>query len=99
MSPTCYLDSHPPNRKFKILSFSPRQGKSEPLTTPHSTEAKNPFDVAGKPGTPKIKDFDRDFVELEWTRPEKDGGAPISGYVIEKKDRFSPDWEECAQVC
>lgn len=80
------------------ISFSNRQGKSEPLTTPHATEAKNPFDVAGKPGTPKIKDFDRDFVELEWTRPQTDGGAPISGYVIEKKDRFSPDWEECAQI-
>lgn len=84
---------------IKILCFlHTRQGKSEPLTTPHATEAKNPFDVAGKPGTPKIKDFDRDFVELEWTRPDTDGGAPITGYVIEKKDRFAPDWEECAQV-
>ncbi|KAM3957310.1 projectin protein bent isoform 8-T9 [Aphomia sociella] len=83
--------------KFRVRAVN-RQGKSEPLTTPHSTEAKNPFDVAGKPGTPKIKDFDKDFVELEWTRPESDGGAPITGYVIEKKDRFSPDWEECAQI-
>ncbi|KPJ16777.1 Twitchin [Papilio machaon] len=82
--------------KFRVRAVN-RQGKSEPLTTPHATEAKNPFDVAGKPGTPKIKDFDKDFVELEWTRPETDGGAPITGYVIEKKDRFSPDWEECAQ--
>ncbi|XP_013148822.1 PREDICTED: twitchin isoform X2 [Papilio polytes] len=83
--------------KFRVRAVN-RQGKSEPLTTPHATEAKNPFDVAGKPGTPKIKDFDKDFVELEWTRPETDGGAPITGYVIEKKDRFSPDWEECAQI-
>ncbi|CAH2099215.1 unnamed protein product [Euphydryas editha] len=83
--------------KFRVRAVN-RQGKSEPLTTPHATEAKNPFDVAGKPGTPKIKDFDRDFVELEWTRPDTDGGAPITGYVIEKKDRFAPDWEECAQI-
>ncbi|KAI5639981.1 immunoglobulin i-set domain-containing protein [Phthorimaea operculella] len=83
--------------KFRVRAVN-RQGKSEPLTTPHATEAKNPFDVASKPGTPKIKDFDKDFVELEWARPESDGGAPITGYVIEKKDRFSPDWEECATI-
>lgn len=57
------------------------------------------LDAAGKPGTPVVSDFDKDFVELKWTRPESDGGTPITGYVIEKKDKYSPDWEECAQVC
>lgn len=55
-------------------------------------------DAAGKPGTPVVADFDKNFVELKWTRPETDGGSPITGYVIEKKDKFSPDWEECAEV-
>jgi hypothetical protein len=45
-------------------------------------------DQPSKPGTPEIKNFDKDFVELEWTRPSEDGGSPITGYVIEKKDKF-----------
>ncbi|VVC89475.1 unnamed protein product [Leptidea sinapis] len=96
---TLAVDGLQPGHKYKFrVRAVNRQGKSEPLTTPHATEAKNPFDVASKPGTPRIKDFDKDFVELDWTRPDSDGGAPITGYVIEKKDRFSPDWEECAQI-
>jgi hypothetical protein len=46
------------------------------------------IDQPSKPGTPEIKDFDKNFVELQWTRPSEDGGSPITGYVIEKKDKF-----------
>ncbi|CAG2053028.1 unnamed protein product, partial [Timema podura] len=83
--------------KFRVRAVN-KQGKSEPLTTSQAIEAKNPFDDPGKPGTPEIKDYDKDFVELQWTRPTEDGGSPISGYIIEKKDKFSPNWEKCAEV-
>lgn len=83
--------------KFRVRACN-KQGRSEPLTTPHSTEAKNPYDEPTKPGTPVIKDYDKDFVELAWDRPESDGGSPITGYIIEKKDKYSPDWEKCAEV-
>lgn len=43
-------------------------------------------------------DYDRDFVELQWNRPEEDGGSPITGYVIEKRDKYSPIWEKCAEI-
>lgn len=83
--------------KFRVRAVN-KQGKSEPLSTQQAIEAKNPFDEPSKPGTPEIKDYDTDFVELEWKRPESDGGSPITGYVIEKKDKYSPDWEQCATV-
>lgn len=55
-------------------------------------------DEPGKPGTPEVVDYDTDFVELQWKRPEEDGGSPITGYIIEKRDKYNPTWEKCAEV-
>lgn len=55
-------------------------------------------DEPGKPGTPSVADYDTDFVELQWSRPDEDGGSPITGYIIEKRDKYSPIWEKCAEV-
>lgn len=51
-----------------------------------------------KPGTPEITDYDNESVSLKWTPPEFDGGAPIEKYIIEKKDRYKPDWEKAIEV-
>ena len=92
------IDGLQPNHKYKFrVKAVNKQGKSEPLTTTQSIEAKNPFEVPGKPGTPTIEDYDKDFVQLKWTKPENNGGSPITGYVIEKKDKFG-DWEKCAEI-
>lgn len=54
-----------------------------------------PFaDIPGKPGTPEIVDYDVDRVDLKWEPPASSGGAPITGYIIEKKEKFSPAWSE-----
>lgn len=45
-------------------------------------------DEPGSPGKPEIEDYDKDFVKLKWDKPENDGGSPITGYVIEKKDKY-----------
>ena len=83
--------------KFRVRAVN-KQGKSDPLTTTAAIEAKNPYEKPGKPGTPEIVDYDSDFVVLTWNRPEQDGGSPIIGYVIEKKDKYTPSWEPCADV-
>jgi len=56
-------------------------------------------DAPGAPGTPDIVDWDRDFVELKWTKPFNDGGSPITGYLIEKKEVGATKWTKAAEVC
>ena len=41
---------------------------------------------------PEIVDWDVDRVDLKWVAPRDTGGAPITKYIIEKKERYGP-WE------
>lgn len=51
---------------------------------------------AGKPGRPsepiKAKALTKDSLELSWQPPEHDGGSPITGYIIEKRDKAFSRW-------
>lgn len=55
-------------------------------------------DEPTKPGTPEIVDYDNESVQLKWAKPESDGGARIEKYIIEKKDKYKPDWEKATEV-
>lgn len=33
----------------------------------------------------ELTDWDKDHADLKWQKPDNDGGAPITGYVIEYK--------------
>ena len=35
---------------------------------------------------------------MKWTPPLKDGGSPIIGYVIEKREKGSPRWIKAAET-
>ena len=83
--------------RFRVRAVN-KEGKSEPLETSGAYQAKNPFEVPSKPGRPKVIDFDTPWVELEWDKPEWDGGSTIAGYIIEKKDTYNARWETCAKT-
>lgn len=83
--------------KFRVTAVN-AEGESEPLETNFGVVAKNPFDEPTKPGTPEITDYDNKSVDLKWAPPRSDGGAPIEKYIIEKKDRYKPDWEKAGEV-
>lgn len=51
-------------------------------------------DIPGKPTNLEIDDWDVDRVDLKWAAPKNDGGAPISGYVIERKEKLHSSWDE-----
>ncbi len=83
--------------QFRVTAVN-AEGDSEPLETTAATVAKNPWSEATAPGKPDIVDYDHESVDLKWTKPESDGGAPIDKYIIEKKDKFKPDWEKAGEV-
>ncbi|XP_021713429.1 twitchin isoform X5 [Aedes aegypti] len=83
--------------KFRVRAQN-KMGKSEPLSMANAVVAKNPFRAPQRPENLTITDYDKDYVELEWKAPENDGGAPITGYVVEKLSKYSGDWEKCAEV-
>lgn len=37
-------------------------------------------------------------MDLKWTEPISDGGSPITGYIIELKDKYSPIWEKALET-
>lgn len=78
---------------FRVKAIND-EGESEPLETDGTILAKNPYEITDRPGTPEIVDYSPEHVELKWDAPKKTNGAPVTGYIIEKKEKFSPHWEE-----
>lgn len=51
-----------------------------------------PSDVPGKPGKPELVDSDKDHITIKWTAPISNGGSPIIGYDIERRDKTTGRW-------
>jgi predicted RNA-binding protein with TRAM domain len=80
--------------KFRIRAVN-KVGASNPAEIKDTMLAKNLWDPPGPPRNLEATDWDKNRVDLEWEIPLMDGGAPITGYVIECKERFSADWIKC----
>lgn len=48
--------------------------------------------MPGKPGVPDISDIKNTSVQLTWTAPASDGGAPITSYTVEYIKRGETKW-------
>lgn len=49
-------------------------------------------DPPGMPSSPEVAHKTDDSVTLTWNPPDKDGGSPIKGYIIEVQDEDSLQW-------
>lgn len=57
--------------------------------------------VPDEPESPKnlrVKEVWTNFITISWDAPEKDGGSPITGYIIEKRDALRPMWLKAGTV-
>lgn len=47
------------------------------------------------PGTasqPQVSNITRDTMTVSWTSPAHDGGAPVLGYILERRKKGSNMW-------
>ena len=49
-------------------------------------------DEPGAPRPPTAKEQDRDHITVQWEPPGDDGGAPIKGYEVERKEPKTNRW-------
>ena len=49
-------------------------------------------DVPDAPDAPTLSDISSTSMTLDWSPPDNDGGSPITGYTVEKRDKFITKW-------
>jgi len=55
-------------------------------------------DPPGKPGEPECEGTTEDSITLAWEPPLKDGGKPIKGYIVEKREKGAKRWTKCVAI-
>ncbi|KAG7276484.1 hypothetical protein CRUP_033922, partial [Coryphaenoides rupestris] len=85
----CRLGKLIPGREYAFrIRAENRFGISDPIQSDRMV-AKFPFQVPDEPLNCHINKTNKDCMFVAWDKPEKDGGSPITGYYIERKERNS----------
>ena len=63
-------------------------GPSSPGELQEPVLAKDPWGPAGPPLHLEVEDWDATYVDLSWKPPVSDGGAEITRYLVECREKF-----------
>lgn len=77
--------------EFRVLAEN-KAGLSEPSEPCKPFTAKDPFTRPGPPENLKVGEVTKNSIELTWSKPSSDGGSPIKGYRIEKRNPKNMKW-------
>uniref|UniRef100_A0A8D0D672 Titin n=1 Tax=Sander lucioperca TaxID=283035 RepID=A0A8D0D672_SANLU len=76
--------------QFRV-SAENRYGKSPAIVSPTAI-AQYPFSVPAAPEAPFISAATKDNMVVEWKPPTNNGGSPVLGYHLERKEKNSLLW-------
>ncbi|MBZ3868933.1 Immunoglobulin superfamily member 22 [Sciurus carolinensis] len=76
--------------QFRILAVN-SEGVSDPLET-DEVFAGNPIEPPGLASQPQVTDVTKETVTITWNAPAQDGGAPVLGYIVERRKKGSNLW-------
>ena len=78
--------------EFRVVAEN-RAGKSKPSQISQSIICKDACDRCGKP---EVIEIGRTSALIKWTKPEYNGGAKITGYIIEREEDSNRNrWSKC----
>ncbi len=77
--------------EFRVTAEN-KAGLGKPSDVSKAWVAKSKYDVPGAPEKPTISDITAESMTISWSPPESDGGSPITGYILEKRDITSKRW-------
>lgn len=81
--------------QFRVRALN-AAGEGEPSGSSEPTMCRPFVTAPGAPDQPRVGKVTKNSAEITWTRPLKDGGAPIEGYIVEKRKAGTSDWVPCS---
>ncbi len=74
-------------------------GQSKHLQTSEPIKARSPYNVPDKPEGPiVVTNVTASSATVSWKKPLNDGGSPITGYLVKRRDIERPVWVKCGRV-
>lgn len=55
---------------------------------------KSKFKPPDAPLRPSVSNITKNSAVVMWMQPISDGGLPITGYILERREKFSPHWQK-----